>query len=247
MYVRLGFSVAVHVDPDILLVDEVLAVGDEHFARKCIAKIGEFQRENRTILFVTHSLDMVEQICSRGLVLNQGRLVFDGDPYFATEELRKILRTDTPVDITHPPLEPQGIDFGAITISGVPGGESQPHFQGGDPLHIRVPVVIDDRWSAPLGALKVVILGVGDVPVWSMAAERDQLPNGSGEWALDFDVAKCPPLTGRFVVATELTNGSGDTVASMRTSTAFTVGGTERPEALMDVPYAVALAESAVA
>src|SRR5215213_6809055 len=81
MYVRLGFAVAVHVDPDILLVDEVLAVGDEAFARKCLDKIGEFQREGRTILFVTHSLDLVEQICDRAIVLDHGRVVFDGDPH----------------------------------------------------------------------------------------------------------------------------------------------------------------------
>ena len=99
MYVRLGFAVAVHVDPDVLLVDEVLAVGDEHFARKCLDKIAEFQDDGRTILFVSHGLDLVERICSRGVVLDHGRVVYDGDPYFATGELRKILGTDVPVEI----------------------------------------------------------------------------------------------------------------------------------------------------
>ena len=89
MYVRLGFAVAVHVDPDILLVDEVLAVGDEAFARKCLDKIAEFQREGRTILFVTHSLSLVDEICDRGVVLDHGRVVFDGDPQFATGTLRR--------------------------------------------------------------------------------------------------------------------------------------------------------------
>src|SRR5205823_7500991 len=63
MFVRLGFAVAVHVDPQILLVDEVLAVGDEAFQRKCLDRIQQFQREGRTIVFVTHAADLVRQVC----------------------------------------------------------------------------------------------------------------------------------------------------------------------------------------
>ena len=65
-HVKLAFSVAVHVDADVLLVDEVLAVGDEAFARKCLDRIAQFQREGRTILFVTHALDLVPELCTRG-------------------------------------------------------------------------------------------------------------------------------------------------------------------------------------
>lgn len=78
MYVRLAFAIAVHVDPDILLVDEVLAVGDEPFQEKCIAKIHEFQREGRTIVFVSHSAAQVSELCDRAIVLSHGRVVFDG-------------------------------------------------------------------------------------------------------------------------------------------------------------------------
>ena len=72
MYVRLGFAVAVNVDPDILLVDEVLAVGDEAFQRKCLDRVARFQREGRTILFVTHAADLVRRICDRVVVLDHG-------------------------------------------------------------------------------------------------------------------------------------------------------------------------------
>ncbi len=72
MYVRLGFAVAVNVDPDILLVDEVLAVGDEVFQKKCIDRIEQIQREGRTIVFVTHAADTVRQICDRVIVLDHG-------------------------------------------------------------------------------------------------------------------------------------------------------------------------------
>ena len=72
MYVRLGFAVAVNVDPDILLVDEVLSVGDEAFQRKCIERVEKFQQEGRTILFVTHAADLVRRICDRAIVLDHG-------------------------------------------------------------------------------------------------------------------------------------------------------------------------------
>lgn len=79
MYVRLAFSVAIHVDPDLLLIDEVLAVGDEPFQRKCMDKIQQFQREGRTIVFVSHSSEQVKQLCDRVVVLDSGRMIFDGD------------------------------------------------------------------------------------------------------------------------------------------------------------------------
>ena len=78
MYVRLGFAVAVNVDPDILVVDEVLAVGDEAFSRKCMARIKEFQDDGRTILFVTHSSDLVRQICDFAVVLSSGDMIGSG-------------------------------------------------------------------------------------------------------------------------------------------------------------------------
>ena len=80
MYVRLGFAVAVNVDPDILVIDEVLAVGDERFQRKCLDRVDQFQQEGRTILLVTHSADTVRSICDRGIVLSHGRLVAEGKP-----------------------------------------------------------------------------------------------------------------------------------------------------------------------
>jgi len=80
MYMRLGFAVAIHVDPDVLLVDEVLAVGDEGFTHKCLDKFAEFRRRNKTILLVTHSLNLVERFCDEALWLDAGRAMDHGDP-----------------------------------------------------------------------------------------------------------------------------------------------------------------------
>jgi ABC-type polysaccharide/polyol phosphate transport system ATPase subunit len=80
MYMRLGFAVAINVNPDVLLVDEVLAVGDEGFTHKCLDKFAEFKRSNKTILLVTHSLSLIERFCDEALWLDAGRAMSHGDP-----------------------------------------------------------------------------------------------------------------------------------------------------------------------
>jgi ABC-2 type transport system ATP-binding protein len=88
MYIRLAFAVAVHVDPDVLLVDEVLAVGDEPFQRKCMDRIRTFQHEGRTIIVVSHALDQIAELCDRAVVLESGQVQVDGDPREALRHLR---------------------------------------------------------------------------------------------------------------------------------------------------------------
>jgi ABC-type polysaccharide/polyol phosphate transport system ATPase subunit len=80
MYMRLGFAVAINVNPDVLLVDEVLAVGDQGFTRKCLEKFAEFRRRGRTVLLVTHSLDMVTRFCDEALWIDHGRIRMQGEP-----------------------------------------------------------------------------------------------------------------------------------------------------------------------
>jgi lipopolysaccharide transport system ATP-binding protein len=79
MYVRLGFAVAAHLDPEVLIVDEVLAVGDISFQKKCLGKMGQFGESGRTILFVSHNIPAVLNLCQKAIVLEQGRLTFEGD------------------------------------------------------------------------------------------------------------------------------------------------------------------------
>jgi lipopolysaccharide transport system ATP-binding protein len=78
MYVRLAFAVAAHLDPEILVVDEVLAVGDLTFQKKCLGKMSEVSRGGRTVLFVSHNMAAIENLCTRGIVLHQGEMQFDG-------------------------------------------------------------------------------------------------------------------------------------------------------------------------
>lgn len=89
MYMRLAFAVAINVDADILLVDEVLAVGDQHFQDKCIAKMKELKKQGKTMVFVTHSLDTVKDFCNRAIWLSNGVIKMDGNPDEVIEKYLK--------------------------------------------------------------------------------------------------------------------------------------------------------------
>src|SRR5437870_11736819 len=93
MYSRLGFAVAIHVEPDVLLVDEVLAVGDEYFQHKCFAKINAFRAGGKTILFVSHDLAAVKRICGRALFLDAGRIAAEGDVQYVADAYEDTVRS----------------------------------------------------------------------------------------------------------------------------------------------------------
>lgn len=88
MFLRLAFSVAIHTEVDILLVDEILSVGDEPFQRKCLAKIRQLHAEGRTLVVVSHDLNMVADLCERGILIRGGRMAFDGESHEAVRLMR---------------------------------------------------------------------------------------------------------------------------------------------------------------
>jgi len=92
MYVRLAFAVAAHLDPEILIVDEVLAVGDAEFQKKCLGKMGDVAGEGRTVLFVSHNMAAIQNLCNRTIVLSEGRQIFDGD---SSDAMSYYLKTTT--------------------------------------------------------------------------------------------------------------------------------------------------------
>jgi len=90
MFLRLAFSVAIHTQQDVLLIDEILSVGDEPFQKKCLARIRELHAQGKTLVVVSHDLDMVSALCDRGILLRGGRVLFDGDSGAAVERLRRL-------------------------------------------------------------------------------------------------------------------------------------------------------------
>ena len=89
MYMRLAFSVAINVDADILLIDEILSVGDEHFQNKCFEKMQELKKQGKTMVFVTHSMESVKKLCNRAIWLKDGKIIKDGNTHEVVEEYVK--------------------------------------------------------------------------------------------------------------------------------------------------------------
>jgi len=117
MYVRLGFSIAAHLEPDILLVDEVLAVGDAEFQMKCLARINELRRQGATIIFISHDLTAVERLCDTAVLLDKGRVMAIGAPASIVAEYhRRITSAETSVG-DYPALAREGaLKIGSLTL-----------------------------------------------------------------------------------------------------------------------------------
>ncbi len=136
MYVRLAFAVAAHLEPEILIVDEVLAVGDAQFQRKCLGKMRDVSRHGRTILFVSHSMQAISALCTRGLLVRDGRIAFDGDAKSAIEAYQadQVATETSAISIAELPRRGTGkARFLALTI-GTPGSENGVSIPGGDLL-----------------------------------------------------------------------------------------------------------------
>jgi ABC-2 type transport system ATP-binding protein len=196
MYVRLGFAVAVHVDPDVLLVDEVLAVGDEKFQRKCLDKIESFQRAGKTILFVTHSLDLVENLCTRGIVLDHGNVIYDGEAGHAAGTLRGVLGTGRPR--IRPPLTTPGLVIKDARITSVPDGPRVEALQPDQPMVVTVDVVVEPGSRPRGGDVVVTGMGAGDIPIFVLGADKHmgaaRVPDAPGLWRVTFEVPSLPHL-----------------------------------------------------
>jgi len=137
MYVRLAFAVAVHTDPDILLVDEVLAVGDEAFQRKCLDTIRTFQTEGRTIVLVTHSLGQVAELADRAILLHHGEVIQDGEPNAAIAAFRDLLenqRRDAMDAAPSNPVLENGRVISAELVNHA--GERNPTIRSGEDIEI---------------------------------------------------------------------------------------------------------------
>ncbi|MCW2571306.1 MAG: transporter related [Frankiales bacterium] len=224
-YVKLAFAIAVHVDPDILLVDEVLAVGDEAFARKCLAKISEFQQAGKTILFVTHALDLVEQLCTRGIVVDHGQVQYDGDPAFAVGTLRKILGTDRPAGAAKEADALGGMVVLGAVASTSAGGPATGRVDPGQSLHVRVEVEVQAGEGMVAGDVQVVVMGAGDIPVLLLRTPPDQrVPATPGRFTVDLELPEMPPLVGAFILGVTVSDPeSGRAITARRFDQTFWV------------------------
>jgi ABC-2 type transport system ATP-binding protein/lipopolysaccharide transport system ATP-binding protein len=155
MSVRLAFAVAAHLEPDIIVVDEVLAVGDAEFQRRCLARMGEMDREGRTVLFVSHDLGAIGQLCERVLWLDGGSIKADGAARPVIERyLTTVLSAE---DTRHLVREPSNGDADVVSVaieSAAPGSDPADGLRRGDALEARIGLLL----RRPLPALDVAII-----------------------------------------------------------------------------------------
>ena len=201
MYVRLGFAVAVNVEPDVLLVDEVLAVGDAAFQRKCLDHVKKFQQEGRTIVVVSHGTDTIRQNCERAMVMNHGRVITVDDP---GEAIRVYLADLLGVG-TLEGSESGGIEgnvFAIGTVQAEHGGSgSRPHLYSGESLTVTAEL---DSLATVSNAMATIAIH-DDKNELVFASDPDdpscqmEVPLGGGQ--IRFDFPEVPLLDGTYSVS----------------------------------------------
>jgi ABC-2 type transport system ATP-binding protein len=200
MYMRLGFSIAVNVDADILLLDEVFAVGDEAFQRKCVDRILAFKQEGKTIAFVSHSGAALERMCDRGILLRQGLVEYEGETAEAIRRYQEILAgEEDPAERAAGLLE---WGTGEARVSAVrlenAAGQIREDFLPGEQLVIRLTVqnreVVDPpRVAVELRDVAGGLLGRTEQDLGELGWDRD----GQGA-DLRFEIERLPVVEGRF-------------------------------------------------
>jgi ABC-2 type transport system ATP-binding protein len=200
MYMRLGFAVAAHIQADVLLLDEVFAVGDEAFQRKCFGKIFEFKQRGGTIVFVSHDAAAVERLCDRAILLTRGEKVFDGASHEAIVRYHQLLAAEESPDELAAGLRSWG-DLRArieqVTLLDADGDERL-QFAAGEPLTARLRVVADEALPPP--RLHVELRDDHGILLASATQETAGLgwEASAGKKTIRFEVARLPLADGRF-------------------------------------------------
>jgi ABC-2 type transport system ATP-binding protein len=195
MFVRLGFAVAVHVDPEILLIDEVLAVGDEGFQKKCLDRVGAMQAEGRTIVFVTHAMAFVQQICDSAVLLDGGRMQASGDVEQVIREFRAVMaRRRTGLDEESATREVEITEVDLLDSEGSPRSMVAPGQSLSVQIELRANKPVDDP---------VVVVGIHnarDEWVFTSDTERLGVDLGKldGKLRVTFDLKAIPLLEGQY-------------------------------------------------
>jgi ABC-type polysaccharide/polyol phosphate transport system ATPase subunit len=212
MTMRLGFAIAAFLDADILLLDEVFAVGDEAFQRKCFGRIFRFKQEGGTIVFVSHDASAVERLCERSVLLDHGRVAFDGPTREAVARYRRALADEVDPAERGAGLREWGSGEAAIasaSLVGKEGGERL-QFLSGEPFSLRVGVSTPDGVPAP--RLQLELRDDAGTLVAGEAVDLRELgwASGNGERLVRFDIGSLPLAEGRFHLRLGLTDESGE-------------------------------------
>jgi ABC-type polysaccharide/polyol phosphate transport system ATPase subunit len=212
MYMRLGFAIAAHIDADVLLLDEVFAVGDEQFQRKCFGKIFEFKQRGGTIVFVSHDASAVERLCDRAVLLRNGRVEFDGPTHDAIVRYRQQLAGEVDPAERGAGLKEWG--SGEARIESVellgPDGAPRTQFLAGERLALRLRIVAERALPPPRISLEIrdssglLVAGSG------VSTREVGWEEGTTAVVMRFEVEQLPLADGRFHVRLGLGDEGGE-------------------------------------
>jgi hypothetical protein len=211
MYMRLGFAVAAHLDADVLLLDEVFAVGDEAFQRKCFGKIFEFKQRGGTIVFVSHDASAVERLCERAVLLREGHVEHDGATHDALARYRALISNEADPAERAAGLREWG--SGEARVVGArlldADGRERRQYAAGEPLAVELRVETATAVAPP--RLRFELRDDAGLLIASGAQDTAQLGwNGAlGLRVLRFDVERPPLGDGRFHLRFGLVDESG--------------------------------------
>ena len=214
MYMRLGFAVAAHIEADVLLLDEVFAVGDEAFQRKCFGKIFEFKQRGGTIVFVSHDASAVERLCDRAVLLKDGAVAFDGPTHEAIVEYRRLLAGERNPEERAAGLKEWGgavARVDAARLLGPDGAERTQGLLAGESFAIAVEVSADRSLPAP--RLVWELRDDAGILVASGEAFTSELgwDESTRRLSMRFDADRPPFSDGRLHLRVDLTEAGGET------------------------------------
>jgi lipopolysaccharide transport system ATP-binding protein len=221
MYVRLAFAVAAHLEPEILIVDEVLAVGDAAFQKKCLGKMGSFAQSGRTVLFVSHNMEAVRSLCQRGVWLKDGRLHKDGTVDEVVEAYFNSISNELSFSCANPDY---GLTIQKVVLKNDRGEESS-QFRPGEDLIVEINYDAQKRLEQPY-----VVLGVQGINGSCFTAnmlldgQRPEALAGTGKLACRFKSLPLFPQSYAVKMSVRTKNGN-DMIVNYQEVTYFSVVG----------------------
>jgi ABC-type polysaccharide/polyol phosphate transport system ATPase subunit len=211
MYMRLGFAVAAHLEADVLLLDEVFAVGDEEFQRKCFTRISEFKQRGGTIVFVSHDAAAVERLCERAVLLRNGRVDLDGSTHEALARYHALLAAERDPDERSAGLSEWGSGEARIVEARVEGtdGRLREQFLAGEGMAAVLRVDADRALPPPRLSYELrddagQLLAAGSQETGELGWD-----GGPGEHVFRFEVEQLPLAEGRFHLRFGLVDAAG--------------------------------------
>jgi lipopolysaccharide transport system ATP-binding protein len=224
MYVRLAFAVAAHLEPDVLVVDEVLAVGDVQFQQKCLGRMEELSRSGRTILFVTHNVDAMLALCNRGLVLDKGKVIFDGEPAEARRNyISHVSAAEYSVGANARQGGSGGVAFKSVWVSA--GESTHATVESGSTISLYMHAQVDGEYRKRTGLQ--VAFGVDTIEGQSLYTalsswKSSPIDPSSGEIRVACDIDSVPLIPGRYLVSATILF-HGEVLDSIQHCTSFDV------------------------